>query len=143
LHSEIISDEFFRENCFKEKWVNIISITSYSIIPAIDQHQLGQGILNRADNAIISMAGFDEISDSVHLETFKKNGFLSWLQRIPAFEETIINQKSLNQFLVDRKVKVVLLENSPKFENYRKRLVPFTSRQYLEEKSGYRILVLK
>jgi len=143
LHSEIISDEFFRENCFKEKWVNIISITSYTIIPAIDQHQLGQGILNRADNAIISMAEFEEISDAANLEIFRKMGFLSWLKRIPAYEETIIKRKSLNQFLAERKVKVVLLENSPQFENYLKSLLPITAKQYSEEISGYRILVLK
>lgn len=142
VHEERIPDRFFQEPVFSQKWVNILSISTYPIKPAIDQHQLGQGILNRMDNVAISMGGFDDIGPN-ELEIFQKTGFTQWLHRIPAYEEMILKKSSLEDFISKHKVKVVLVEKNPSLEQYRKRLLPVTATEYTEGKSGYRILVLK
>lgn len=142
VHEERIPDGFFNEPVFSQRWVNILSISTYPIKPAIDQHQLGQGILTRLDNVAVSMGGFDDIGPD-ELEIFRKAGFTNQLYRIPAYEEMILNRSTLEDFISQHKVKVVLIEKKPSLEKYRTRLLPLTINEYTEGKSGYRILVLK
>ena len=142
LHREVIPKEFFKENVLKDRCVRMLSINNYPTIPYLHRHLLGQGILNRLDNIVVANGGFENF-DSSMLEVFRSTGYLSILFRTPAYEEMVLNHKTLEQFLKERNVKVVLLEKMKGTDDYLKILLPMTASRYYEKELGYHILVLK
>lgn len=142
LHKERIPEDFFRESVFKNRTVNIISISAYPAAPFLDQFQLGQGIYNRLDNAVISMAGF-ELLDSNSMHTIRETGFIASLKRIPAWQELYDQKKSLEDFIIKRRIKVVLIENDSRFNHYFSDLQPRIKSRYHEPVRNYYLLVLK
>jgi|GEM_PF-5522194 hypothetical protein len=142
LHKEQIPEGFFTEPVWKNRSVNILSISEYPSAPFLDQFQLGQGIYNRMDNAVISMAGF-ELLDSGSIDIIRETGFISSLKRIPAWQELYDQNTSLADFIVKRRIKVVLIEKNIRFAHYLMELSPMTKNRYYEPNRGYYLLVLK
>ena len=142
LHEEKIPEAFFEEKIFKSDVVRILSVNSYPSIPFLHRHLLGHGILNRLDNVVIANGGL-EIFGSDELQGFRQTGYLSILQRNPAYEEMVLRHKSLKEFILERNIKVVLLERTEHYDEYLRELLPLIERRYKEEELGYDILLLR
>jgi hypothetical protein len=142
LHEEKIPEAFFEEKIFKSDVVRILSVNSYPSIPFLHRHLLGHGILNRLDNVVIANGGL-EIFGSDELQVFRQTGYLSILQRNPAYEEMVLRHKSLKEFILERNIKVVLLERTEHYDEYLRELLPLIERRYKEEELGYDILLLR
>jgi hypothetical protein len=142
LHRESIPDNFFREPVLNERVVRVLSINNYPSVPFLHRYMLGQGLMNRLDNVVITNGGFEYFGPK-EIEVFRQTGYLKLLQRNPAYEDMILNRNSLKEFIEKRKVKIVLLEKTPDYQQKLRILLPMTRKRYRETVLGYDILMLK
>ena len=142
LHRESIPEHFFKEKVFQDRVVRILSINNYPSVPFLHRYMLGQGIMNRLDNVVITNGGFEYFGPE-EIEIFRQTGYLKLLQRNPAYEDMILNRNSLKEFIERRKVKIVLLEKTPDYQQKLRILLPMTRKRYRETVLGYDILMLK
>jgi hypothetical protein len=142
LHRESIPEHFFKEKVFQDRVVRILSINNYPSVPFLHRYMLGQGIMNRLDNVVITNGGFEYFGPE-EIEVFRQTGYLKLLQRNPAYEDMILNRNSLKEFIERRKVKIVLLEKTPDYQQKLRILLPMTRKRYRESVLGYDILMLK
>ena len=143
LHREIIPARFLREECLKEEMVNILSISTYTSVPFChNRFLLGHGLMNKLDNVFISSGGFETIADS-SLRAFVQSGLSIVMLRNPVYEETIAKRKGIERFLIEKNIKVVLIEKESKLDFYVNIIKPLSKKCYQEEEKGYQIFVLE
>lgn len=141
LHIEKIPLQFFNEPVFKQKWVNILSISKYTSFPAIDESQLGNGILDKKDNVAITMGGFEQFTPK-ELQAISESKFAKSLHRIPYFEFLRSGNSNLMDFIKLRQVKIVLVQDDSDFAPYASELKSYIKSQYYEPEEKYWIYIL-
>jgi hypothetical protein len=138
LHREIIPSKFFDETILKKDIVRCISISENHNNPYLHRYLLGNGILNKCDNVFISNGGFGN-PDNQTINNFKSMGYYNIISRLPEYEFLNNSTKEFKDFIIEKNINIVLIENSIFGQKYKDSILPITRKIYHETERDYDI----